>query len=129
MDANIGIFKIVGCQYHTSYLSRTLRTMSVEPNISCGAILLHMKICIGHVEQNCFTSQATLLYVTKLPVILSCGAMTNCSTYQMLLHVTNLQCTLSCPDLRCFDTTSILLQFTHFCVKQTKKQKFLSMEQ
>ena len=41
--------------HHTSYLSRTLRTLSVEQQISCGAILLHMEIFDGHVEQNCFT--------------------------------------------------------------------------
>ena len=40
----------ISCCGHTSYLSRTLRTLSVEQQISCGAILLHMKVD-GHVEQ------------------------------------------------------------------------------
>ena len=39
---------------HTSYLSRT-SGLSVEQQISCGAILLHMEIFDGLVEQNRFT--------------------------------------------------------------------------
>ena len=50
---------------HTSNLSRTRRTLSVEQNFSCGAILLHMKIVDGHMEQNCFTWQAILLHMNK----------------------------------------------------------------
>ena len=68
------------------YIIFVVRTMSVEPNISCGAILLHMEICDGHVEQNCFTSQATLLYVTKLPVVWSNFVMWS---NDKLLHIPN----------------------------------------
>ena len=99
------------CDEHTSYLSRTLRTLSVEQK--CGAILLRMEIFDAHVEQNCFTSQVTLPHKAKLFVM-----WINCSLYQTLLHVANLQCMLFYSDLRCFDAKSILLQFTHFCVEQ-----------
>ena len=50
---------------HTSYLSRTPRTLSVEQKCSCGAILLHMKFFRGHVEQNYFTWQSFMLHMTK----------------------------------------------------------------
>ena len=57
------------CDEHTSYLSRTLRTLSVEQK--CGAILLRMEIFDAHVEQNCFTSQVTLPHKAKLFVMWS----------------------------------------------------------
>ena len=56
---------------HTTYLSRTLRTLSVEQQISCGAILLHLDIFDGLVEQNRFTWQAILPRKTKLFVLWS----------------------------------------------------------
>ena len=62
--------KIAGTN-HTSYLSRTPRTLSVEQKCSCGAILLHMKFFNGHVEQNCFPWQSILLHMTKLLVMWS----------------------------------------------------------
>ena len=63
--------EVSGTCDHTSYLSRTLRTLSVEQQISCGAILLHMEIFDGLVEQNHFTWQAILPHKTKLFVLWS----------------------------------------------------------
>ena len=50
---------------HTSYLSRTPRTLSVEQK------LLHMKFFTGHLEQNYFTWQSFMLHMTKLLVMWS----------------------------------------------------------
>ena len=99
-----------------SYLSRTLRTLSVEQKCPCGAILLMWIKIAPHDKQFCLSCGA----------ILSCGAMTNCSTSAMwsnlsLLHM-NLQYMLPYCDLRCFDAKSILSRFTHFCVEQNLTQ-------
>ena len=87
-----------------------VRTMSVEPNISCGAILLHMEICDGHVEQNCFTSQATLLYVTKLPVVWSNFVMWS---NDKMLHIPNVA---PCDK---FTMYAVLTQYRFCCDLRT----------
>ena len=114
---------------HTSYLLQMQRIISVGQTFSCGAILFHMNHFDGHVEQNYFTWQAIVHHMIKLLVVwnnLSCGAMTNCSWYQIVIHVTYLQCMISCGDLCCFDAKSMLSQFTHFL---KINPQILSMEQ
>ena len=49
--------------YHTWYLSRTPRTLSVEQIFPCGAILLRMKISACFVEEKCSTLKAIWLHM------------------------------------------------------------------
>ena len=118
--------EVSGTCDHTSYLSRTLRTLSVEQQISCGAILLHMEIFDGLVEQNRFTWQAILPHKTKLFVLWSNFVMW---INDKLVLVPNfavrdkfkMYAVLKWFTL--FWREINFLQFTHFCVEQKITQK------
>ena len=96
---------------HTSYLSKRRRFCLWSNKF--------------HVDQNCSTWLAILHHMTKLFVMSSNDELLhiwkwcNLSLLHItkLLHMTNLRYVLSFRDLRCFNAISVLLRYSHFCVK------------